>query len=350
MNKRLFSCVAACMLFCAGVSAQVFLIERTGSAPLTFDNIKEAVDALQDNDRLYIPAGVHDIGQYNWEEWDEASEESIVHQTNAIAITKKVAIYGGGYSGEDAGFLANGTLILTKEASGSLITGLGFKWLQLNNVSNVSISRCLMTDELSYYGNGGNNLMSECDIMDVDFLKGTFDDNSVGIHAVKCVFRGTTFRFNSSTIENCLFATYNSVYPLLLCNSTISNCIFIVDKTTTSKEYKYNVYGSAFFNNNLFVGGTITKGGSATLNNNIEKVLYTETFVDAPAGNYRLQDSSPAKDAGTDGTDIGLYGTDKPFDDSRRPALPYFKVKSIGTETDVTGKLPVNIVIEAQEY
>lgn len=348
MEKRFLICIAFACILCINLHAQVFVIDRGTNTTLTFDNIKSAVDALEDNDRLYIPSGVHNLGNYNWTQYNESKEETETLASKAVAIEKKVAIYGGGYLGENASSFTNGTIILTQKASGSYITGLSFYDLRLDNVSNLNISRCIITNYLIGYGYGGNNSLQECDVYRTS--QSFSINNRIGINATRCIFRSSHQIFTNSTINNCLFLDYSSS-SWVFEYSTISNNIFIIDKTKTAASASLN--GSCpgnIFKKNLFVGGELTGNiSNSTLIDNIIKQPYTETFVNGELGNYQLKDESPAKNAGTDGTDIGIYGTSSPFNDNRMPALPYFKVKVIGTETDATGKLPVEIVIEAQD-
>jgi hypothetical protein len=101
----------------------------------------------------------------------------------------------------------------------------------------------------------------------------------------------------------------------------------------------------------LWVGGTpnVNAQDNNSLNNEITKEPYADVFVDATAADYHLKDACSGKNAGTDGTDVGIYGTSVPFKENRLPSIPNFSLKAISPETDATGKLPVNIVVDAQE-
>ena len=344
MKKRILIYIVFACLFCINMHAQVFVIERGTNTTLTFDNIKSAVDALADGDRLYIPSGTHNLGLYNWEEYDESAETNRIVLSRAVVINKKVAIYGGGYYGDNASALTNGTIVLDQNASGSYITGIRFENLRLNNVSNLNISRCRITTDLLCNGYGGNNMFSECDINTTTYYSST----DLGIIATKCIFHHSNQSLKSSTVKNSIFVNYSSS-SWYFTNSYFYNNIFVIDKTKVGVAGEINGNDPNMYINNLFVGGELNSETNSTFQNNITKIAYTDTFVNGNEGNYHLLDNSVAKNAGTDGTDIGIYGTTSPFNDNRMPALPYFKVKVIGTETDATGKLPVEIIIEAQD-
>lgn len=159
MKKRLFSCLAACVLFCAGAVAQVYLIQRGSNTTLTYKDLKEAVDALEDGDRLYIPAGKHTFpSSYIWKGYN--NDKSFI---STLAITKRVAIYGAGY--EDSGnatIIENGTFVVGRGADGTVITGIRFDCgVTFDNVSDCSVSRCQLYNT-NFNGKGGNINLSEC--------------------------------------------------------------------------------------------------------------------------------------------------------------------------------------------
>ena len=70
-------------------------------------------------------------------------------------------------------------------------------------------------------------------------------------------------------------------------------------------------------------------------------------------GNYkknklRILPNSPAKNAGTDGTDIGIYGGPRPWREGALSSNPHIQSKTIAPETDAQGRLNVNIRVKAQ--
>ena len=68
-------------------------------------------------------------------------------------------------------------------------------------------------------------------------------------------------------------------------------------------------------------------------------------FVDAT--DYVLGTDSPAKNAGTDGTDCGIYGGSFPF--TYNSIIPKILKLNIAGTTDNEGKLPVVFEVEAQK-
>jgi hypothetical protein len=343
MKRKIFSCIAASVLFCATISAQVFIIER-GANSLPYTNIKSAIDALQDNDLLYLPPGEHSLSGYTWEGYDGTQNHA-----GAVCVNKKVSIYGGGCSnGANSTVLKNGTFIIGENAAGSLITGVRFDAaLILDNVSDCIVSRCL-TNYLYLYGDGGNNVITESEFRtSVNSSSSPYANK--GGNGVSCIFSKCIFddanTLRVSTVYNCIFKYSGYFYTC-----TLNNNIFIISTTVTNAQTTLSGTQNTFAKN-LWVGGTpsVRAEDNNSLNNEITKEPYDNVFVDAGAGDYHLQDACNGKNAGTDGKDVGIYGTSVPFKENRLPSIPNFSLKSISPETDATGKLPVNIVVEAQE-
>ncbi|MEI7983947.1 MAG: hypothetical protein WCI71_20035 [Bacteroidota bacterium] len=65
--------------------------------------------------------------------------------------------------------------------------------------------------------------------------------------------------------------------------------------------------------------------------------------------NYHLKSTSNGHNAGTDGTDVGIYGTLIPYKEAAVPFNPHISSKSIGSTTNPTGTLDVDIRVSAQD-
>ncbi|MDR1170390.1 MAG: hypothetical protein LBK97_06110, partial [Prevotellaceae bacterium] len=340
MKQKIFSCIAASVLFCATMSAQVFVIER-GSNSLPYSNIKAAIDALQDNDHLYLPPGEHSLEGYTWEGYEGTQNHS-----NTVCVNKKVSIYGGGCSnGANSTVLKSGALIIGKDAEGSLITGIRFDGsFYLDNVSNCIVSRCLTNSTFYLTGTGDNNVITECEFKSsISSTSSPYISNSnSGLSCIfsKCIFGTYSNTLRASNVYNCMFkAAASGVFY----NWAVSNNIFIISTSATHSQFKISGTQNTFAKN-LWVGGVpnvrAEDNNSLNPDNEIAKEPYANVFVDADAADYHLKDACNGKDAGTDGKDVGLYGTSVPFKENRLPAIPNFSLKAISPETDATGKLP----------
>ncbi|MDL2223487.1 hypothetical protein LJB98_05250, partial [Bacteroidales bacterium OttesenSCG-928-M11] len=338
-----------CLILSFSAQAQVFVIERGSNTSLVFNNIKSAVDALQDNDKLYLPPGSYSLKGYNWEGYAGTNNYS-----NLLMINKKVSIYGGGcMNGANSTILTDGTLVIGKDANGSLITGIRFDSnFRLDNVSNCIVSRCTMNGTSYFYGAGNNNIITECEFYDIySNDSGYLSSVGNGLSCIfsKCIFRNW-YRLRGATVYNCIFKKSPDYSYYYYDNSTLRNNIYMVSTSVTNANI--TVYGTNnSYSNNLWVGGYPSTNASDnnSFNNEIIREPYANVFVDYSSGDYHLQDICSGKNAGNDGTDVGIYGTNVPFKENRLPLTPNFSLISISPETDATGKLPVNIIVEAQD-
>jgi len=347
----------ACLFTYTATQAQVFVIERGASTTLTFDNIKAAVNALQDNDRLYLPPGGHPIlPEYTWEGYNGLQNHSRI-----LMINKKVSIFGAGYNdGANStvitrvGGSGTTTFAIGKDANGSFITGVEFANVdfQLDNVSNCIVSRIRISGNGGFRlaGIGNNNMIIESDFRGVYPTTCFMGNISPTISSTfsKCIFR-TNAGFSNSNLHNNLFLN-NQFSGTSFNNCSLSNNIIIT--STTAINSQINIPGNNnTFSNNLWVGGFPSSSVSQnnTFLNEIERESFANTFVNHDNDDFRLKPGSRGKNAGTDGTDVGIFGTVVPFKENRLPAIPHFKAKIISPETSADGKLPVFIQIEAQD-
>ena len=80
------------------------------------------------------------------------------------------------------------------------------------------------------------------------------------------------------------------------------------------------------------------------------------TFVNVPStafdydNDYRLRDDSVGKNAGSDGTDIGIYGTQQPWKDGSLPRNPHIRTISLTPVTDENGHLIIEAEVQGQGY
>ena len=344
---------------CLHIKAQVFVIER-GSSFLTYKTIGTAINALQDDDILYIPPGVHDIAGMTWKGYNGAG-----NFTNTLAITKKVTIIGAGYWVPDkSSTIANsgsgvGVFVLTENASGSVITGIRFETeLRFDHVSNIQMDRCGANQATYFGGTGENNILTECTFSPITKGSSSYRSGGSGVSVVanKCTFWSTTTQFHSSTVWNSNFfmISYSNNNYFVADNSYFWNNIFIHNDPTnvlsSNRNFGLQQVNNSVFNNNLWVSvGAIDSHGSNTFTKNMTATSVDNVFTNYSAGDYRLLSTCVGKNAGTDGTDVGIYGTQVPFKTNRLPFVPHIIMDKKLLYTDGDGKLPVNITIEAQE-
>jgi len=331
------------------VNAQNLIIVQKpdGSNPRLFTNLDSAVIQADSNDYLFIGSGTYTLS------------------SNPLSITKPLHFVGSGYNVTGSNkTIVVGNVTLRKAASGSTITGIefgnGICSLRLDSVSNCMISRCLFGSIISFQGVGSNTVITEC-IMNSAIVIGG----------------GGTPSYPSSSVSKCIFtsgSTYNSFPTYILVNNNIFSNAYPFYYGGNSLTIENNIILGSFhntgnhptnsiFSNNIYLGSvndTMPHIGNNVYQNNIDRrVLDTfntvakifvkfTNFTNISACDFRLNAGCPGINAGTDGTDIGIYGTANPFKDGGTTAFPQILKQIIGTETNSKGELKIDIKTEAQ--
>jgi hypothetical protein len=315
----------------------------------------------------------------------------------AITISKRLVLIGSGYNPNNQ--FGQPTNISTisffrdtgvNNPSGSVITGFNVtSFINLANTTllptnNVRLFRnringitlfnssmysdgwLIYNNLITSYIDGGATSRTSASSTNILIANNIFDDFYI-------------YRFNSNTIlvDHNIFLGDGSSGNIWLCYNVIfTNNIFV---RTTGTIFTSGISGPVFctFNNNLSNQSTIspagsysptndfvstflgTGGGSNTGGGNFigvdplfESVSNLNTYVNS--ANYRLRSTSPYRNAGTDNTDLGIYGGAYPFpsggtpgsiyDTSPMPPVPQISELNILNATvPVNGTLNVNL-------
>jgi len=315
----------------------------------TYTDLIAAITASVNGDTLYLPGGP-------------------VYASNpTITIDKSLAIIGAGHYPDStvATYQTTiaGTIKIVTGADGGVLCGVKCNTLWFGssvanqNVNNYRIMRCNITGELypSFTGQSSSQyiLISECIINTSSvwtsnyFTTVLFEKNI--IHVDPSFYYGGPGLFN-----NCIFYSDYSTFFTNLAFNTFNNCIIIQSGPYSSLSIGSN---STIFNNLLvsytLTNLTVTYNGPNT--NTITKEPTTSTFENANTtsffytNNYHVKTASNGHNTGTDGTDVGIYGTLIPYKESAVPFNPHISSKTIGTVTTPTGTLNVDIKVSAQD-
>lgn len=241
--------------------------------------------------------------------------------------------------------IINSTIILEQGAASSSLIGLNTSndiWMIGNGteITNINIMRCKFNRIIDWFSTGivlKNSIISECIIN--EFYGGVFGVNNL---VEKSIINYVAASGDIIFRNNIIFGAGNQF-------NGIQNGIFINNIIGTSDNMS-----SCFLQNNIFLSGTsIYYPQLQSLNNMFSTP--SNTFINVPilqydiSYNYNLKSSSVGKNAGTDGTDIGIYGTSKPCKDGWVPYNPHISYKTIPSESLPNGTLPVNVKVVAQD-
>jgi len=346
------SILTLALIFSFNASATVLIANNNGTSPGQYTTLQGAIDAANDGDTIHIqPSNFIYDGN---------------NEQNPITLNKSLTIIGIGYNpikdmafpSRIAGLRFSGTAC----TQGVNLIGLQFLGLHMacgQPIHNLHLTHCKFsalggTYESNCFSSVGyyNCTMTNCLIAGIGL--GTVDNFVV----TNCVFTDFYQHFGSGTnviVRNCLFINNTNGWTgagVHGTNVTFENNIFYQLGPAVSNGPGLN---NCVLNNNItyltFNDGYTAYGSGNALNNNI--ISQDPLFVNysAPTAqysviyNYRLQDLSPGNNAGTDGTDIGIYGGTNPWSETgEHPNLPV--VRSVNIDNSVVpsqGTLNVHI-------
>jgi hypothetical protein len=257
--------------------------------------------------------------------------DAIVQVGSIFEMNKRLVVIGVGYflntnTGLNAfsSPILGGDIRLISSASGSTFIGISLNYLTPNynnSVNDITVIGCRFRGfSFNSNANCSNWVVKRC----------FWDDGGEGINSVwsggvgsitvenSIINRIRNMSLSSTGIfSNCLFLMGGPL-ELNSANFLFQNCVFILRGNTITGQT------NSVFTNNLFNGSV-----SVTGTNNIYNVNENSLFVGWPTqGSYsldsrwQLQASSPAKGAGINGVDCGIFGGTNPYRLSGIPPIP----------------------------
>jgi hypothetical protein len=312
------------LLFALAAEATVRTVSNNPTYPAQFDTFVAAQTAAVAGDTIYVYGSPF--------------------QYPAISVTKRLVIIGAGYSPNNQyGQPTNIPQISlfrdagTNDASGTVIMGVICNLVHITGTltaTDITLTRNQLSS-INAYSPGH----SQGWIIYNNIINGTINggagsrtsQSATNMVIANNIISGAIAGFNSNTIivDHNIFLSSSNLTTLF--NVIITNNIFV----RTSGDILNNVVLSTF-NNNLSNLNTVGPASQYTPTNS-----FTATYIGSGGGsnsgggnfvgveplftnvtnfntysntaNHRLQNSSPGRNAGTDGTDLGIYGGVYPF-------------------------------------
>lgn len=333
------------MMGVKGIAQNFIVVEHNNDIKM-FYKLDSAVAFAQNGDVLYVSGGSYDFG------------------TTGLTIDKSLKIFGVGHSpesimGTSPSYL-NGNVYITMGADSGLISGLFIngnvtfgKNLTDQVVNNYTIIRCNIENlHLSFDGTSSSNAQSI--LVSGNVLRNEFHGgNIMGLLFEKNIISGKVRCCNRAMFKNNIFLA-NGNYPF----ATVNGCTFennVIRNANNGEMWTPSTSGN-IFNNNIFTGNfawpaPYANNGNAAniLNVNADSIFMNQTgTIFSYQANYRLKATCPGKNAGTDGTDIGIFGTAEPYKEGAVPANPHIVSKTVKPSTTPNGKLKASIKVTAQ--
>jgi len=341
MKKLIIVFTVILSLLWQGASSQNLIVVQNGGNAAFYTNLDAGISDAMNGDTLYIPGGIFNI---------------------TVSISKCLHIIGVGHNFDTTSAAYPtyifGEMQLDSGASNGSINGV---YIPSNvnirgNVNNYRFDRCRIGGINSASWDAGNASWIRFPISNV-----IFTENIIG----NIFFGGGQFNSfcnnimgqikdmgNNNIYKNNIFLVGYAiwVYEISITNSTFENNIFFTPYTFWNSSlgavFAYNT-----FNNNIFLQNINFPYNNTNFGyNNFVNQNPSSIFVNQNTQDYHLQSSCPGKNAGTDGTDIGIYGGIFPWKDGGLPSNPHILSKIISSSTDSTGNLNVNIKVAAQDH
>lgn len=349
---HLFVCATA---FGATIHAHAqqprIVVDHAGAAQV-YSDLAEAILAAENNADIYLSGGNFLV-------------------PGGFALDKTLHFTGAGVHGDSTN--ATGVTILsttgnayfrlTTGANGSSFNGIRFSTAGSNvcfglgtgagdqNVESVEFHRCVFQQRVQLGAvapAASSSAFTECIFNNLlngydataqftrcifDYQAGTGAEisgfSTGGLTMINCVGLGTR-------VGNCEGAH-------------VSNSVF----TRTTAPF-WQSSGMTMTNNLLVSDALISNMSGFTESGNILNVPVGTIFVNEGDTDYQfsddlhLQGTCPGVGAGTDGTDVGIYGTASPYKEGAIPHTPHFRQVGVAPGTDASGNVHVNVRLAAQ--
>lgn len=344
-------------------AAKITVDNSPGSAA-QYNNIQTAVSNATDGDTLLVYGSSY--------------------QYAAFTIDRKLTIIGS------AGFdpeVSNENrpsiqyISFSTGSSGSVVSGFNIGYVSTYNVTvnDVGIYNNFFnstTSGVQWYYATSNNWVIEGNVFQAsgqnDFISNYSNTSTLNNILIKNnYFESLWYAYYIGTYNNSSFTYRNNVfilrngsssYPLCYsCNSVLfeNNIFWQVENSYT--DITGQNCTNCIFNNNIIYnagGGTMTainaigngvSGSNNIMNQNPQFVSFTQDNGYTIAENYRILDASPGNNAGTDGSDIGLFGGNYNWENRKYPkAFPRQEVLNV-INGSVPQGTPVNVNLKARK-
>ncbi len=308
--------------------SHILTVSNYSQYPAQYSSLKDAIDAAQPGDTIYV------FGSPNVYSGVTIEKDSLtiigpgfspISYTNYEANVSAINIYGGDYITIEGLYLSDnyGAVYI----SGRYVSSTYTDYSSNIRIEGNYLSGIKIVDE-------SNNIILKGNIIKTHIILGEYDnDDNHDDEVYNIVFANNYIktspviknRYVTSTFVNNIFT-----YPFAESYSAnVKNNIFYLSTTDTEP---WDNCSSCHYDNNLFYNEmsdfpfstsdtSITNNGNI-LNKDPQFVNFANPYsVDA---DYHLQPTSPGHNAGTDGTDLGIYGGG--YDFRERGEVPYLPV------------------------
>jgi hypothetical protein len=342
--KPVFLVIAT--LFSVAVSAQALIAVQNGSTATFYNNLDSAIIHAQNDDTLYLPGGIFPL-------------------STSTKINKRLHIIGVGHNPDStiatSKTIINGDIYLLSNASGGSICGISLEPMPPNTSGSIYFGDVDWVTSIITSAVISDFLIERCFLKYCFFIAAfeipaRYSNNTIRENTINLDLRPTGYpsEIQSNLITNNIIG---SITGMGINNNILNNIVF--DRISGD---------GCIINNNIFLGGSFTFSGvtNSLINNNLwvtdtpipatnygtnNLINVSPMFVNQSgstfsySNDYHLQATSPGKNAGIDGTDIGNYGGAFPWEEGSVPSNPHIYFKQIAPQTNSNGQLQIQIKV-----
>lgn len=332
---------------------QRIVVDHNGNAQVFLD-LQSAVTAALPNSELYLSGGsfllptgfalsktLHFIGAgINPDSTNTTGATIITAPDQSTWVRLSSAASGSSFTGIVFNMQTNVSVTLGVSNVDQTVQSVEFRRCVFHEMVNLGVAEpsfgsaqfteCIFHAQLNGYGSSAVVTRSIFDWVP-STSTGTINIfRPSGLNMNNCVILGGwVANTENATIQNCVFTRQNGAPFWQGSTTTFNNCL---------------IGWENLFHNDPTVSGT----------GNIFNQGPDSFFVSEGDGKFQFSDdlhllvSSPGNNAGTDGTDIGIYGTNSPFKPGSVPHTPHFSAVGIAGGTNAAGNLPVQVKVAVQ--
>lgn len=327
------------------------VVQHAGTAQV-YTDLVEAITSAENNADIYLSGGTFLAP-------DGFALDKTLHFIGAGVHTDSTAATGATLLSTSS----SGYFRLTTGANGSSFTGVQFNTPTSNTCFGLGT------------GAGDQNVVS------VEFLRcvfwqrvalGAVDPAASSSAFTECIFHDILYGYDATaSFTRCIFdyqaGTGAEITGFGTGGLTMLNCVclgtrignsggsFVSNSVFTRTSAPFWQSNGMTMTNNLLVSDALVSNMSGfTESGNLINVPAATIFMSEADTDYQfsddlhLQSTCPGAGAGTDGTDMGIYGTSTPYKEGAMPQTPYYRKVGIVPGTDANGNVRVNVRVAAQ--
>jgi len=326
--------------------ANFAVVSNNGQTIIT-TTLTDAVEQASNGDFIYLPPGNFGIDD--------------------LQIAKQVHLIGVGHypqaTSSTGPTVVNGTIRFMQGADGSSVQGIRLNGTiicgtnETNcNISNLVVKRCYFNFMYLSYAWNSTTTGSDFLITENIIHGAIFAGNGANLTLSKnIIFQYDLYSrpitlFNNAIVENNIIIGIDGWNGNDVKGTTFRNNILPVGNLGVVNGRESNIYLNNLhtIEEGLFTAGVVQNEGNV-------KIARENMFVNQEGGafsyehDYNLTQEAINAITGTDGTQVGIYGTNEPYKEYAIPPNPNIEFIKVSPSTQPDGKLRIEATVKAQQ-